>query len=227
MSGQLILVVDDEPSIVQLARMYLEREAFRVSAASDGKAALQMIDTQHPDLVILDVMLPELDGFEVIRQLRARNNPVLVLMVTARDEDIDKILGLELGADDYMTKPFNPRELVARVKAILRRGERLAANVGLQSLRLADLVVDPARREVRIAGKLLDLRTQEFEVLFALAQNAGLVLTREKLLELAWGYDFYGQTRTVDVHIGQLRRKLNNRQVRIETITGIGYKLVA
>lgn len=227
MAGQLILVVDDEPSIVQLARMYLEREAFRVSSASDGKSALQSIDTQHPDLVILDVMLPELDGFEVIRQLRARNNPVPVLMVTARDEDIDKILGLELGADDYLTKPFNPRELVARVKAILRRGERLAANASLQSLRLADLVIDPARREVRIAGKLLDLRTQEFEVLFALAQNAGLVLTREKLLDLAWGYDFYGQTRTVDVHIGQLRRKLSNSQVRIETITGVGYKLVA
>ncbi|MDD5371295.1 MAG: response regulator transcription factor, partial [Anaerolineaceae bacterium] len=150
-----------------------------------------------------------------------------IIMVTARDEDVDKILGLELGADDYLTKPFNPRELTARVKAILRRGERTTTTEEFRMVRLGDLEVDPARREVHAAGRLLDLRTQEFEVLLALAQNAGQVLTREKLLNLAWGYDFFGQTRTVDVHVAQLRRKLGECRVRIETITGVGYKLVA
>jgi DNA-binding response OmpR family regulator len=177
--------------------------------------------------MVLDLMLPEVDGFEVCRRLRAADNPVPVLMVTARDEDVDKILGLEMGADDYLTKPFNPRELVARVKAILRRGERTAAQAETAPLRFADLSVDPARREARVSDRLLDLRTQEFEVLLALVQNQGLVLSREKLLNLAWGYDFFGQTRTVDVHIAQLRRKLAGAQARIETVTGVGYKLVA
>jgi two-component system alkaline phosphatase synthesis response regulator PhoP len=170
-------------------------------------------------------MLPELDGLEVCRRLRAENNPVPVIMLTARDEDIDKILGLELGADDYMTKPFNPRELVARVKAILRRsGLQAAAATGINIL--GDLEIDLARREVRCQGRLIELRTQEFEVLQVLVENQGLVLTREKLLNLAWGYDFYGQTRTVDMHIAQIRRKLEESAVRIETVTGIGYKLV-
>ena len=226
MSSELILLVDDEPSIVQLARMYLERENFRVESASDGEAALQEVKRLGPQLIVLDVMLPRLDGFEVCRRLRAENNPVAIIMLTARDEDIDKILGLELGADDYLTKPFNPRELVARVKAILRRAER-AAGPDAPILHLADLTIDPVRREAHIAGRLLELRTQEFEVLMTLAGQPGRVFTREQLLQQAWGFDFYGQTRTVDVHIAHLRRKLSGTSVSIETVTGIGYKLVA
>jgi DNA-binding response OmpR family regulator len=225
MSGELILVVDDEPNIIQLARMYLERDGFRVEAAKDGRAALQAVDRLKPALMVLDVMLPELDGLEVCRRLRAENHPIPILMLTARDEDIDKILGLELGADDYLTKPFNPRELVARVKAILRRGDR-QAQTGDQPLHLSDLVIDPARREVTVKGQPVDLRHQEFNLLLVLAEHKGIVLSRERLLNLAWGYEYGGQTRTVDVHIGHLRKKLAASVVRIETVTSDGYKLV-
>jgi len=225
MSSELILLVDDEPSIIQLARMYLERENFRVEAAGDGEAALQAVRLQNPQLVVLDVMLPRLNGFEVCRRLRMENSTVAIIMLTARDEYIDKILGLELGADDYLTKPFNPRELVARIKAILRRAERVSQQ-DVHPVQLADLTVDPLRREARIAGQLLDLRTQEFEVLFTLASQPGRVFTREQLLQQAWGFDFYGQTRTVDVHIAHLRKKMAGSTASIETVTGVGYKLV-
>jgi two-component system alkaline phosphatase synthesis response regulator PhoP len=225
MSSELVLLVDDEPSILQLARMYLEREGFRVQDVGDGEAALEAVAKQKPALMILDVMLPKLDGLEVCRKLRAEKNPVFILMLTARDEDIDKILGLELGADDYLTKPFNPRELVARVKAILRRGEGKAP-AGAKPIHLGDLTIDPASREVRIGERALDLRTQEFDLLNTLAEHRGLVLSREQLLQLAWGFDFYGQTRTVDVHIAHLRKKLEGGSVQIETVTGIGYKLI-
>lgn len=224
MTSELILLVDDEPSIIELAHLYLEREGYRVISAGNGQDALDMISKKEPALVVLDVMLPKLDGFEVCRRLRGEKNEVPILILTARDEDIDKILGLELGADDYLTKPFNPRELVARVKAILRRGARSLAGQPT-SLHLNNLAIDVERREVRIDGTPVGLRTQEFEVLYALALNQGKVLTREQLLNLAWGYDFYGQTRTVDVHIAQLRRKLAGSLVKIETITGVGYKL--
>jgi two-component system alkaline phosphatase synthesis response regulator PhoP len=225
MSSELILLVDDEPSIVQLARLYLERENFRVEAAADGEAALEAVKRLDPQLVVLDVMLPKLDGFEVCRRLRKENSMVAIIMLTARDEDIDKILGLELGADDYLTKPFNPRELVARIKAILRRAER-ASQPNAAPIHLKDLAIDPTRREARIAGQILALRTQEFDLLFTLASQPGRVFTREQLLQQAWGFDFYGQTRTVDVHIAHLRRKISGSSVTIETVTGIGYKLV-
>ncbi len=226
MPGELILLVDDEPNIVQLARLYLERENFRVQAVGDGRSALHAVQTARPALVVLDVMLPEMDGFEVCRTLRAQHDSTPILMLTARDEDVDKILGLEIGADDYLTKPFNPRELAARVKAILRRdGRRDPAQP--EELRLGDLTISPARREALLAGQALDLRAQEFDLLLTLAQHQGLALTREQLLEQAWGFDYYGQSRTVDVHIGLLRRKLRaSRSVRIETLTGVGYKLV-
>lgn len=223
--SELILLVDDEASIIQLAQLYLEREGFRVVSANDGQAALDAVAHQNPALIVLDVMLPKLDGFEVCRRLRADNNPVAILMLTARDDDIDKIVGLELGADDYLTKPFNPRELVARVKAILRRDARVS-QPDSATIHLGDLSIDPASREVSIGESLLDLRAKEFDLLYTLAENRGRVLSREKLLELAWGFDFYGQTRTVDVHVAHLRKKMAKSDVQIETVTGIGYKLV-
>ncbi len=225
MSAELILLVDDEPNILQLARMYLERENFRVEVAEDGRAALESIERLKPALMVLDIMLPEIDGLEVCRRLRAEDNPVLILMLTARDEDIDKIIGLEMGADDYLTKPFNPRELVARAKALLRRMARTTPT-DAAPLHFGDITIDPGSREVTIAGEAAPLRLQEFELLLTLIEHKGLVLSREKLLQLAWGYDFAGQTRTVDVHVGQLRKKLADSSVRIETVTGVGYKLV-
>lgn len=221
----LVLLVDDERSILQLAELYLSREGFRVITAEDGQGALDAVASQNPVLVVLDVMLPKLDGFEVCRRLRAEDNPVAILMLTARDDDVDKIVGLELGADDYLTKPFNPRELVARVKAILRRDAR-ASQPASVPLHLADLSIDPASREVRLGEQPIALRTKEFDLLYALARHRGQVLSREKLLELAWGFDFYGQTRTVDVHVAHLRKKLAGGSVEIETVTGVGYKLV-
>jgi len=227
MADELILLVDDEPSITQLARMYLERDGFRIVTAADGEAALKMAASQKPGLIVLDVMLPKLDGFEVCRRIRAQDNPVPIIMLTARDEDIDKILGLELGADDYLTKPFNPRELVARVKAILRRSERVTKQENVPAaIQLGDLIVEPASREARLGKTLLDLRTQEFDLLMTFIENKGRVLSREQLLQQAWGFDFYGQTRTVDVHVAHLRKKMEGGRVRIETVTGVGYKLV-
>ncbi|MGD8404347.1 MAG: response regulator transcription factor [Anaerolineales bacterium] len=225
MPSDLILLVDDEPSIIQLAQMYLEREGFRVESVGDGQAALEAAASQSPALIVLDVMLPKLDGLEVCRQLRVKDDPVAILMLTARDDDIDKILGLELGADDYLTKPFNPRELVARVKAILRREQRVTTND--RPVTVGDLTIDPARREAHLADQALDLRTQEFDLLLTLTGQPGRVFTREQLLQQAWGFDFYGQTRTVDVHIAHLRKKLDGSSVKIETVTGVGYKLVA
>jgi two-component system alkaline phosphatase synthesis response regulator PhoP len=225
MSGELVLVVDDEPNIVELARLYLERDGFRVVSIGDGLAAVETVERLRPALMILDIMLPNLDGLEICKKLRAQDNSIPVLMLTARDNDIDKILGLELGADDYLTKPFNPRELVARVKAILRRKEQKTQNL-TSALHIGDLVIDPASREVSVSGQLVEMRAQEFDLLYTLVEHKGLVLTRKQLLEHAWGYDYFGQSRTVDVHIGHLRRKLSKSNVSIITVTGVGYKLV-
>ena len=226
MADELVLLVDDEPSIIQLARMYLEQAGFRVEAVGNGKAVLEAVRTYDPALVVLDVMLPEMDGFEVCRRLRAEDSPVLVIMLTARDEDIDKIVGLELGADDYLTKPFNPRELVARVRAMLRRLNRPVQEPDYEVVTLGDLVIDAGRREVRVGDQVVELRTQEFDLLLTFAEHKSLVLTREQLLNLAWGYDYFGQTRTVDVHVAHLRKKISPSTVKIETVTGVGYKLV-
>ncbi len=226
MTGELILLVDDEPNIIELAQLYLEREGYRIITASNGKAALNAVEKERPALMVLDVMMPEVDGLEVCRTLRGKKDPVAILMLTARDEDIDKILGLELGADDYLTKPFNPRELVARVKAVLRRSSTLSDLTNEEQIQFGDILIDPRRREVRIGGQPVKIRTQEFDLLYTLARHPGIVLSRDQLLDQAWGYDYYGNTRTVDVHIGHLRKKLSGSNVKIETVTKVGYKLV-
>jgi two-component system, OmpR family, alkaline phosphatase synthesis response regulator PhoP len=223
MAAGTVLVVDDERNIVQLVRLYLSREGVRVESAGGGRQALDKAAALRPDLVLLDLMLPEVDGLEVCRRLR-RESDVPIIMITARDDDVDRIVGLELGADDYLTKPFNPRELVARVKAVLRRSEGGRAPSRL--LRLADLEVDLDRREVRVAERPVELRPKEFDLLAALAGSPGIVLGRERLLELAWGYDYFGDTRTVDVHVTWLRDKLRHSQAKIQTVWGVGYKLV-
>ncbi len=226
MTGELILLVDDEPNIIELAQLYLEREGYNIITAFDGKSALDAVEKQRPALIVLDLMMPEVDGLEVCRTLRGNKDPVSILMLTARDEDIDKILGLELGADDYLTKPFNPRELVARVKAVLRRSSTLSEVILEKQIQFGDILNDPRRREVRISGQPIEIRTQEFDLLYTLARQPGIVLSRDQLLDQAWGYDYYGNTRTVDVHIGHLRKKLSGSNVKIETVTKVGYKLV-
>ena len=219
---QKILVVDDEPNIIALARLYLEREGYDMVAATNGNDALAKQNADNPDLIILDLMLPDIDGYEVCRQIRTKSD-VPILMLTARREDIDKIVGLELGADDYLTKPFNPRELVARVRAILRRYQ-----TGIKSgdsTEIGRLRIDLPRQEARIDNQLLKLRTKEFALLATFVQNPGIVLSREKLLEVVWGFDYYGESRTVDVHVNHLREKLTGSGVRIETVRGTGYKI--
>lgn len=224
MANETILVVDDEPHIVELARMYLEQAGYRVESAADGQAALVEARRRHPALVVLDLMLPGLDGWEVCRRLRAESD-VPVIMLTARSDDIDRIVGLEMGADDYVTKPFNPRELVARVRAVLRRYQKSVRP--RQAVAVGQLSVDPASREAHVDGRQLDLRPKEFDLLLTLAEHAGLVLSRDQLLDQVWGYDFPGGTRTVDAHISHLRSHLEGSDVGIETHRGIGYKLVA
>jgi DNA-binding response OmpR family regulator len=227
MSKETILLVDDEPNILDLASLYLTREGYSVDTSMDGLLALEKIQIASPALVVLDLMLPGIDGFEICRKLRAEDNQVPIILLTARDEDVDKILGLELGADDYMTKPFNPRELYARVKAILKRVDPNAKkHLEEAIIRVNDLEIDSLRRVVKNQDELIHLRRHEFELLWILAEHRGYVLTRDRLLNLAWGYDFAGQTRTVDVHIAQLRKKLEHTSVTIETVPGIGYKLV-
>ena len=217
-----ILVVDDEPHIIELAKLYLEREGYQVEGVGNGQDSLSKLNSFNPDLIILDLMLPDIDGFEVCRQIRAKSD-VPILMLTARKEDVDKIVGLELGADDYSTKPFNPRELVARVKAILRR-----YTGGLKpgdTIEVGDVRIDLSKHEVIVGGQPVKLRTKEFALLSTLAQNLGVVLSREKLLDLVWGYDYYGETRTVDVHVNHLREKLAGSSTQIETLRGTGYRM--
>ena len=226
-----ILVVDDEPAIVDLAAMYLETEGFKVERAEDGAAALSRITVAPPDLVLLDIMLPEMDGWEVCRRLRAEGD-LPVIMLTARGDPVDRVVGLELGADDYIVKPFHGRELVARVKAVLRRSGRYAggtaetaASVG--PVEVGDLLVDPARRLVLIDGGTVDMRAREFDLLLHMARHEGIVQSRDNLLDKVWGYDFLGDSRTVDVHVAHVRRYLEaSQRVKIETVWGVGYKLM-
>ena len=228
--NETILVVDDEKNIVDLIEIYARQQGYSSLRAHDGRTGLDLVESAAPDLVVLDLMLPVLDGWEVCRQIRAKSD-LPIIMLTARDDDVDKIVGLELGADDYMTKPFNPRELMARIKAILRRREggapKPADGAAGAVIRAQQLLVDPARREVRVAGSEVKLRAKEFDLLLSLIEHKGVVLTREKLLEIVWGFDFAGETRTVDVHVAQLRKRIAGSGVEIETVFGVGYKLRA
>jgi DNA-binding response OmpR family regulator len=218
-----ILVVDDERNIAELLRLYLEKEGYAVVTAPDGETGLDLHARHDPDLVILDLMLPTIDGYEVCREIRRRGETPIV-MLTARADDVDAIVGLELGADDYVTKPFNPRALVARVKAVLRRTD--ATNRGTRPFEVGSLRVDPRRREAYVGDRRLELRAREFDLLAALARDPGVVHTRDMLLDDVWGTDFPGETRTIDVHVGEVRRKLGADGPIIETVRGFGYRLV-
>ena len=217
-----ILAVDDEQNILELIKLYLTREGYEVETVTRGSEVMPKLSQFNPDLVILDLMLPDMDGFEVCRQTRSKSK-VPILMLTARREDVDKIVGLEMGADDYLTKPFNPRELIARIRAVLRRYQTVGKNDEI--IELGKLRIDLDGHEVSINGQQLPLRTKEFALLATLAQNIGTVFSREKLLEVVWGFDYYGETRTVDVHVNHLREKLTGSGVNIETLRGIGYKM--
>ena len=218
-----ILVVDDERNIVELARMYLRNEGFDIEAAYNGREALEKARALHPSLVLLDIMMPEVDGIEVMRILR-KETDIPVVMLTARADDVDKVVGLELGADDYITKPFNPRELVARVKAVLRRTD--AGPRRPSAIEVGDLTIDVAGREAQVAGRPVQLRAKEFDLLVALAQNVGVAMARDRLLNTVWGEDFFGDARTLDVHIAWLRDKIEGATAKIVTVWGFGYKLV-
>ena len=225
MTGIRVLVVDDEAPIIELVRGYLEREGMDVLAASDGQTALDLIRERTPDVVVLDVNLPTLDGFEVLRRARAFSD-AYVIMLTARAEEIDRIVGLSVGADDYLVKPFSPRELVARIRALLRR-PRVSTDPGAEAWRAGALTVDPRRRAVTLRGSPVLLTVIEFELLATLIREPGVVHTRQQLLDRAWGADYIGDEHVVDVHLANLRRKLGDDAARptfIETVRGIGYR---
>lgn len=220
-----ILVVDDEPTILELVSYNLEQAGFTTITATDGETALKLVETEKPDLVILDVMLPKIDGFEICRTLRARGNTP-ILMLTARREEVDRVLGLELGADDYLTKPFSPRELVARVRAILRRVAE-SNNRADGTIVVGDLVINPDSHEVKVRGQPVDLTLKEYQLLKFLAENPGRVFTREALLDRLWEGEYFGDTRTIDVHIRHLREKIEEDPSNpryILTVRGVGYK---
>jgi DNA-binding response OmpR family regulator len=221
--AQTILVVEDESSIASFVSLYLRNAGYTVKTAATGAEALGEAAAQHPALVVLDLMLPDIDGIEVCKRLR-QDSDVPILMLTARDEDVDKIIGLEVGADDYLTKPFNPRELVARIKSILRRSAPERRELQTEVITHGDLRVDAGRREATVNGEEVQLAPKEFDLLWELLDHRGLVLTRDQLLERVWGYTFAGDTRTVDVHVRQLRRKLGDASP-IVTVWGVGYKV--
>jgi DNA-binding response OmpR family regulator len=225
MTATRVLIVDDEASMVELLRVYLEREGMEVLAAGDGPTALDLVRDRAPDVIVLDVMLPGLDGFEVLRRARTFSD-AYVIMLTARAEEIDRIVGLSVGADDYLVKPFSLRELVARIQALLRR-PRGATGAGDEAWRAGQLAVDPRRRSVLLRGAPVLLTVIEFDMLAALIREPGIVFTRQQLLDRAWGVDFVGDEHVVDVHLANLRRKLGDDPTRpdfIETVRGVGYR---
>lgn len=222
MIKQPVLIIEDEESIASFIRMYLEKEGYEVHVAGTGEDGLELARDKNPAVILLDIMLPGIDGFEVCRRLR-HDSEVPVIMLTARDASTDKVVGLELGADDYITKPFDPRELVARVKSVLRRAQPGSGKAG-ETLQAGEITLDTGRHEVTVSGESVKLTAMEFKLLHYLLFNKGLVLSRQQLLEHVWGYDFMGDTRTVDVHINQLRKKLGDA-TSIETVWSVGYRL--
>jgi DNA-binding response OmpR family regulator len=218
-----ILIVEDEANIASFVKLYLEKAGFAVERAATGLDGIARHRANEPALILLDLNLPDIDGIEVCRRIRQRRD-IPILMLTARDDDVDKIIGLEVGADDYMTKPFNPRELVARVKSILRRTAPARRDAESAQIRHGDLLVDSGRREAHVGEEEIQLAPKEFDLLWELLDHRGLVLTRDQLLERVWGYTFAGDTRTVDVHVRQLRRKLGEASP-IVTVWGVGYKV--
>lgn len=227
MAKKKILVVDDEPHIVELVRFNLEASGFKVIEAMDGQKAIELAQSENPDLILLDLMLPGTDGLEVCRFLRQQKSTreIPIIMLTAKSEEIDKVLGLEIGADDYITKPFSPRELVARIKAVLRRSAGSEKNEN--NIKIGNILIDIEKHEVLVEGEKQEFTPKEFDLLKLLASNPGKVFSREFLLENIWGYDYLGDTRTVDVHIRHLRQKIerdSDKPVYIETVRGIGYK---
>lgn len=222
-----ILLVDDDPTLVEGLSYSLKREGYEVAVAADGLRALECVREEQPDLVILDIMLPQLDGFEVCRILRAAGAKVPILMLTAKTEEVDKVVGLELGADDYLTKPFGLRELVARIRALLRRAQRLKEAAQEEVFHYGDLGINVSSRTVRRGNSLLELSPKEFDLLVFLIKNRGQVFSRDALLERVWGHDWVGDPRTVDVHIRWLREKIESDPAnprRILTVRGVGYK---
>ncbi len=227
-SPSKVLVVDDDPHVREVVEIYLGREGFRILGAQDGEEALRVVEAEEPDVIVLDLMLPGRDGWDVCREIRRRRHTPII-MLTARGEEMDKVLGLELGADDYLTKPFSPRELAARVKAILRRmGTAPAAGQAGERVFLRGMVcVDLDKYQASVNKQPLTLSPKEFELLWFLAGNPGRAFTREQLLEKVWGYDFFGDSRTVDVHVKRLRGKLGEAQSYLQTVWGVGYKFEA
>ena len=223
MNAAKILIIDDESSIHTVLSAYFNEEGYEFQSAYDGPAGLAIARSFKPDIIVLDVMLPGMDGIELLANLRRESN-IYVIMLTARSEETDKIVGLSVGADDYLTKPFSPRELVARIKSALRRLRNPTSNTGEPAiLNFPHLRIDVAARRVWVGENLIDLTTVEFDMLLVLAQHQSMVLSREQLLEKIWGYDYFGDTRAVDVHIGHIRQKLGGDSM-IETIRGVGYR---
>jgi len=227
MNTRRILIVDDEPELRSMLRQYLSREGYDVAEAVTGRTALDTVSSSEPDLVLLDVGLPDIDGFEVLREIRASCD-VPVIMLTARDDEVDRVVGLSVGADDYVVKPFSPRELVARIQAVLRRGGGSERGAD-ETLRFSGLSIDVASRDVNVDGEDVDLSALEFDLLIALAKGPNRVFTREQLLERVWGWDYFGVDRVVDVHVGNIRKALGDDASKprfIATVRGVGYKFV-
>lgn len=225
MSIGKIMVVDDDRNICELLRLYLEKEGYMVVIANDGEEALAKFTIENPDLMLLDIMMPKLDGWQVCREIRKKSN-VPIIMITAKGETFDKVLGLELGSDDYVVKPFDPKEIVARIKAIMRRTGKTASENDVREVSYDKLIVNMTKYELKVDGKVVDTPPKELELLYHLASNPNRVYTRDQLLDEVWGFEYYGDSRTVDVHIKRLREKLEgiSENWTLKTVWGVGYK---